>query len=319
MARRHTTKPRKRSVSNVLEARVISPRIAWFGALKYFTTVAKLAVVLALIALAAWGIHEGIQQAFHKNSDFRLQVIRLNSNDALDELELVEITGIDINANLFDLNIDAITARLKEVPALSDVKVERQLPGTLSVEVTARTPRAWIASREVGNLLVDESGHAFPCTIFQFKTAKDLPIILLPESPEHPIVAGKKVPHPELQRCFRLLTAAIAIDPEAGRSIESIQQANDWSLVLVTRDGSTATFGLGDHARQIANFRSAVEHCSKTGEAIDTINLIPKENVPVTIREAAAPPRAVPVPESTPADLRREKRSKDLDKLLNSR
>lgn len=327
MAKRHTSKPRRRQHSNVLQVRVMSPRIAWFGFLKCLGKFAKLALVLALIGTAGWGAWRGIRHAFYQNPDFRLQVIDLNENNAIDEIGLVQTAGIDLSANLFDLDLPEITERLAKVPALSSVKVERHLPGTLSVRVVARTPRAWVASpeeglpaeRKTGGLLVDESGTAFPCTSHQLKTADRLPIILLPANGDRPLTAGQKLPHKELQRCFRLLETATNMDPEAPQWIESMKQANDWSLVIVTRDGVTATFGLGDHQRQITNFRAAIEHVGRNGEAIDTINLIPKENVPVTVRAGGAPPRAVPVAEPTPTDIRRDRQARDLDTLLNSR
>ncbi len=325
--KKKTSKPRKRPNSNVLEVRVMSPRIAWFGFLKALGKLTKFALILAVIGATGYGIWRGVHHAFYDNSDFRLQVIDLNKNSALDEFGVVKTADIDLSSNLFDLDIDLITERLKNVPALSSVKVERHLPGTLSVRVIARTPHAWVASpdagfpgeRKIGGLLVDETGSVFPCTEYQFETARRLPIVFLSAAEDQKIASGKKVTHPELDRCFRLLDAACAIDPEAIHWIESIRQANAWSLELVTHDGSIATFGLGDHERQIANFRAAVEHVSKNGESIATINLIPKENVPVTIRDGAAPPRAVAVPEPSPTEIRRDRRAQDLDTLLNSR
>ncbi len=112
MAKRHTSKPRRRPQSNVLQVRVMSPRIAWFGFLKCLGKFAKLAVVLALIGSAGWGAWRGIRHAFYQNPDFRLQVIDLNPNNAIDEIGLVQIAGIDLSANLFDLDISEIKERL---------------------------------------------------------------------------------------------------------------------------------------------------------------------------------------------------------------
>lgn len=320
-----TTKPRKHPQSSVLQVRVMSPRIAWFGFLKILGRSAKYAVIAGILGAAGWGAWKGIRHAFYENPDFRLQSVDLNENSAIDEFGVYQTAGIDPQSNLFALDIDHITERLKTVPALSSVHVERRLPGTLAVRVIARTPRAWVAGendpaiRRVGGLVIDRDGHAFPCTKVQFETAAYLPIILLPKSEEHEIASGKAVRHPELSRCSRLLDAAADADVAAVSRIESIRQANAWSLELVTREGLTATFGLGDHERQIANFRAAIDHASRENYSIATINLIPKENVPVTLRSAAAPPKALPVAEPTPTDLRRDRRSRDLDTLLNSR
>lgn len=322
-----TSKPRKRPQSSVLEVRVISPRLAWLAFLKFLARTGRYAIYLAITGAAGWGIWKGIDHAFYKNPDFRLQSVTLNENSAIDEFGVFQIGRIDPEANLFNLDVGEIRSRLEKVPALSSVKVERQLPGTLAVQVTARTPCAWIASpesgipaeRKVGGLVVDGQGHAFPCTRHMFETAARLPIIFLPKNDGQEIASGIRILHKELARCDRLLEAAIASDPESPKWIESIRQVNDWSFELVTRDGVTATFGLGDHERQIANFRAAVDHASRKGYLIDTINLLPKINVPVTIRGEAAVPRAIPIEEASPAETRLDRRSRDLNTLLNSR
>jgi hypothetical protein len=144
-----------------------------------------------------------------------------------------------------------------------------------------------------------------------------LPIIQLPFSDETPIRAGQPITHPELRHCLRLLDSAHQADPEAPHWIDTMQQVNEWSLVIVTRDGASATFGLGDHPRQIRNLRVAMNHSSQKGYAIETINLIPKHNVPITLRDEMVAPRAIPVPEPTQDDIREDRRARDLGKLLN--
>lgn len=322
-----TTRTRKSHRSNVLEVRVMSPRIAWLNFLKLTGKAVKYSLILGGVGAICWGGWIGVRKAFHENPDFRLRNIDVNANSAVDGIDVVRIGGIDPEANLFDLDTALIAERLSKVPALSEVKVERHLPGTLSIRVAARTPAAWIAcpqeghpaQRKAGSLVVDRSRHTFPCTPNQFETAKNLPLIVLSPDPADSLKSGTTATHPELARCFRLLDAISAVDPAAIASIESVRQANSWSLELVTRAGVTATFGLGDHERQIANFRASLDHAARQGYTIDTINLIPKENVPVTIRGEAAAPKALVVPEPTPEDRRRDRRSRDLENLLNNR
>ena len=50
MSKRHTTKSRRRARANVLEVRVMSPRIAWFSFLKLAGKLTKVACVLAVLA-----------------------------------------------------------------------------------------------------------------------------------------------------------------------------------------------------------------------------------------------------------------------------
>lgn len=301
----------------------MTPRIAWFGFLRVTGKVIRLACVVAAIVGVGWGLWQGIQRAFYNNPDFRLQVIDLNPNSVIDEVGLAETTNLDLTASLFDIDVDAIAEKLRSLPEISSARVERHLPGKLVVRIEARIPCAWVATsdtsvtdaRRFGALLVDKDGIAYPCPDKQYETAIDLPVILLP--PTDPLVAGQRVTQPELAHCFRLLESARAADPESVQWIESITQSNEWSLLLVTREGAIATFGLGDHSRQIANFRAAIDHSSRKGYAIETINLIPKHNIPITLRgDSPEIPVAVPVAEPVVPNRRDDRRARDLETLL---
>jgi hypothetical protein len=326
--KRKTTKPRRNSRQSVLEVRVISPRIAWFGFLKFLGKITRVACVLAVLTAIGWGVWRGIQHAFYQNPDFRLQVLDLNPNPVIDELRAAEVAGIDLTANpsLFDVNVSNMTAKLKALPEINDARVERHLPGTLVVRVIPRTPKAWIScpaagisgERRVGGMLVDHDGIAYPCPELLLETAATLPVIELPPSEAHPITTGMPVKQPELRACFMLLDSAREADSDALQWIETIRPVNDWSLMLVTREGTTATFGLDDHARQIESLRAALDHAGEKGYLIETINLMPKYNIPITLREGSSPPpKAIPVPAAQAPAGDAGRRARDLSTLLN--
>lgn len=313
---------------NVLEVRVISPRIAWIGFLRFTGTLAKIACLLAVLAGIGWGVWRGIEHAFYQNPDFSLRQINLNPNPVIDEPGVVDVIGLDLAASpsLFDIDVRDARDKLLALHALTGARVERHLPGTLDVNVVARTPVAWIrcvgegldGSRREGGMLVDRDGVAYPCPAMQFEAAASLPVFELPSLPDRPIAAGEKIGQPELDHCFRLLDAARAADPAAVQWIDTIRRANDWSLELVTRQGTRATFGLDDHPRQIASLRNALDHAAGKGYVIETINLIPKNNIPITVRGESAPPRAIVVAPPDAIDSPASRRERDLGTLLNS-
>ena len=325
MSNRQPRQTRRRSHAKVLEVRVMSPRIAWFEFLSFVGRLTKIACILAVLAGLGWGVWLGIQRAFYQNPDFRLQVIDLNPNPVIDEVGLAEKTGINLTASLFDIDVAAVTAKLQELPEISTAQVERHLPGKLVVRVVPRTPRAWISCpeagltevRRTGAMLVDDDGIAYPCPPLQLEPALNLPSIELPISEKSPILVGKPLGHKQLAHCLRLLEAARAMDAEAIQWIESVKQINEWSLLLVTRQGTAATFGLGDHERQITCLRTAMDHSSQKGYTIDTINLIPKRNIPITVKNELAIPKPAPAPEPPARPTRAEKRGRDLKTLLN--
>jgi hypothetical protein len=317
------TSNRRLQHRNVLEVRVMSPRIAWFGFLRFFGVLAKLACLAAVLTGIGWGVWRGIEYAFYQNPDFSLKVIDLNPNPVIDEPGLVEFLEIDLTADpsLFVIDAGEASEKLMKLPAVTDARVERHLPGTLMVRIAARTPKAWLRcgeenkqTREAGGLLVDHHKIAYPCPELQWTDAVSLPVIELDGAPP---AIGQKVDDPSLDHCLRLLDAARAADPEAVRWIESIRQANEWSLELVTRQGTRATFGLGDHERQMQGLRDALDHAADKGYVIETINLIPKYNIPITVRGENTPPRAVVVSPPPSPGGGQSRRERDLGTILN--
>lgn len=325
--------------STTLDVDVWNFRIAWYAMIKLAYRMTLVALALTGLGLLGWGVKLGLQRALFDNPDFRLQIVDLNPNQAIDENDLVRITGLDLNSNLFRIDISAMTKRLASRPEIESVKIERHLPGTLVVRIVARTPLAWLAcpdaglsaERKPGALLVDRKDFAFPCSPRQFETAAGLPIFILPVREAEPVSSGAKLRHPQLAHCRRLLETVLETAPAAAPWIDTIRQANGWSLVLTTADGITATFGLGDHARQVGNLLVARTHAQRQGYAIATINLIPKVNVPITVSGGAEPPKALPVEEPLPTDpprairveepspatTRQDRQASDLKKILN--
>ena len=313
----------------VLKSEVMSARIAWFSFLNCLKLVLKAGVMIGLLLAAAYGIRQAIEHTFHRNSDFRIQVLNLTPNDVLDETDLVEKLGIDLTGNIFDFDIDSLEQQLLHIPGIASAKVERNLPGTLDFCITTRKPAAWIAcpeenfplSRRELALLVDQDGVTYPCPPLQVEGALDLPVIVLNPISDSPIMPGKPLTHAQYNRCLPLLKTIIAKCPEELASIDTISQKNAWSLELTTKAGTIATFGLGNHESQLAHLNQALHHAREKGYPIATINLIPRRNVPITVRGDDEPPRAIPVSEETsgelPQDTRKSRQSDDLHSLLN--
>ena len=326
--KRNTTRHRQAARQNVLHLRVVSPRIVWFGFLRYTRGIFQIAALLALLGGLGWAAWQGIQRVVYQNPDFQLKIIDLNPNPVIDEIELAKIAGIDLtrSPSLFEIDVSTTLRKLKALPAITEAKVERHMPDTLLVRVTPRTPRAWITTdkttaqtRSADALLVDALGVAYPCPASLLESCTPLPVIELPADPAHELQPGKPVTHPSFPYCISLLDAARQADPESVRWIDSIRQSNKWSLLLTTRDATRATFSLGDHPQQIDRLRASLDHAAAKGIAIASINLIPKHNVPVTLSAdvPANAPRAIPVVLEEEAPAPDTRRTRDLNSILH--
>ena len=324
--RQRTSKTRRhRHHVKVLKSEVMSPRIAWINFLQALRTLTKIALVIGLLLAVTYAIRAAIEHTFHRNPDFQLQAINLNPNNLLDESELVELLNIDLSANIFDIDVNALEKKLTEQPAIAAARVERNLPGTLDFLITTRKPVAWIAcpesgfaaNRNAGSLLVDHEGFTYQCPAGQVEANQTLPILKLSKDDEHPIRTGTTLDHPQYTETLRLLKSIVSLFPDNPRTVDTISQANNWSLLLVTRGGTAATFGLGDHARQIEYLVQALDHAQRKAYKIETINLIPKRNIPITLGDKTLPPRAIPVDEGAMEATPARSQANDLRTLLN--
>jgi cell division protein FtsQ len=320
MFKRRTSRVQHRRQVIELQAKVVSPRIVWFGVLKSCRKLVRFAVIAALLGGAVWGVKYGIRRGLLENEEFRLQAIELTPNPAIDERRLVQVAGIDLNGSLFDCHVAEIEAKLRALPELASATVRREFPGTLVVEASAREPHAWISSPTHGiaprdprqGLLVDRGGFAFHCPPALLAKASELPVFQLGEGGEVP-VAGKPVVHPEFDRLMRLYQVACTEIDGADQWIDTLRQSRAWSLELVSRDGTMASFGLGDHERQMGDLRAALEHARFQQQQIASIELIPERNIPVVLRGEGAP-RAILIDEPAVAP---DRRTRDLQNLLN--
>ncbi len=323
MSKRHTTRIRHDKRSQILNVRVFTARTAWFGVRRCLMRTIKTLCLLAFLGGLGYGAWNGVRHIFIENDEFRLQAIELKPNSVLDEHRLVEVAGIDLKSSMFNLDINRIEAKLIALPELTGAKVERHLPGTLKVTVSVRNPIAWVVRGAIpdtvtapaSSMIADDLGIAYPCPDMQNEAAQSLPVIILnPTSPEP--VAGKLIEAPEFSHCLRLIRAAREADPNSASWIGLVAQPNAWSLLLVTRDNLRATFALGDHPRQFADLLAARDHANRQGYRIDTINLIPERNIPVTITQTT-PPKAILVTPATKESSTKSRHKNDMKSLLN--
>jgi cell division septal protein FtsQ len=275
----------------------------WFGVLKGLGRMARMLVLLGFVGLLVWGAGLGLKRVFIDSEDFRLQVIELSPNSVIDELGVVELGGIDLNASVFEVGTSELERRLEARADIISAKVERQLPGTLRVEVKERKPVAWLECRARGlmgrtresGVLLDAEGVVFPCSATLWPRAESLPVVEGTQVGEDPLTPGERIVDPTLRRALKLVIAASnTIPADAGWGVERVRSVNPWSLGMVTSDGEEATFGLTEHVRQMGDLVALKRHVAAQGGRIGTVNLIPLRNIPVTL-SGAAPPRAIPV------------------------
>jgi hypothetical protein len=304
MPRRKTTRILPKNRSRVLEARIYTPRIIWFSVRKALRFCFKWGVICAIISGGGYAVWDYGRTLFLQNPEYSLRVVKLSPNNALNELDVVDIGGIGLHESIFAISVKDVEARLSARPEVIRAEVKRELPGTIRIDVQVRQPFAWIecSARNIkartpeGGMLIDRDGMLYPCPPMQFDAAVPLPVIVVGAEDSALLEPGKPIETKTMKRAIRLLMIAENATQSPLPWIDSVQPYQAWGLKVWTRDGIEAIFGLEEHQSQVENLLLSMKHAHARGIRIASINLIPERNLPVILRAAdgSQPVRARP-------------------------
>ena len=105
---------------------------------------------------------------------FTLREVKLIGASYLTSDDIIKISNIYIGEPLFQLETDEVTKRLQQDLRIEDVRVKRELPFTLEVEIKERRPLATIVC-DYGYLDLDRNGKVLD----SYKTLKVMPIPMI--------------------------------------------------------------------------------------------------------------------------------------------
>lgn len=250
-------------------------------------------VVLGVGAALFFGARAALDRFFFENAEYTLRRITLDLDRVLTREEALDATGLREGGNIFSVDLAAVKAALLEFPQVESVRVERELPDHLSVQLTARKPVAWVAaSGETGDpsasersLLVDAGGflmrphHVLPEYF-------NLPAIYGVESES--VQAGEILPGEDLRMALTLIDK-IAHMPGGGVRIRTLDISRGYCIEVLTASHARIIFRSGDFDEQLQRLQRLLAHCQESGRTLNTVNLMVKRNTPVTFVVAAAP------------------------------
>jgi cell division protein FtsQ len=120
--------------------------------------VAKVLAALAVLAGAVYAGRLGVRHVV-ASPRFALREIRIGPTTHVARDELIERAGVALGDRLLALDTDAVATRLAAHPWIAAVRVRRELPATLAIDVTER--RAAAVAIIGGLYLIDDAGHPF--------------------------------------------------------------------------------------------------------------------------------------------------------------
>lgn len=113
-------------------------------------------VVVAASVAVAWGAHRYALST----PRFAIRKLDIRGSRRLGQQQIEKLAGIHVGQNIFALDTTAAEHRILSDPWVKEVKITRQLPGTLRVDLSEHEARA-IASIDQSLYLLTRTGEPF--------------------------------------------------------------------------------------------------------------------------------------------------------------
>lgn len=251
----------------------------------------KWALALIVVICFAALLKITVQEAILKNPQFELRDVAVQTSGPLTVEKIVRATLLTRGENLLTINMRALHTRLRQLPPVKDVAIERNFDaGLMTLKITQRQPVAWldcprlgmIAGRPEAGFLLDKETVPFPCdTLSEAMLA--LPVIRYGALAQK--TAGTAIADLQLTSALKLLKELEQRFELGQPQVRSIDIQTPYSMVATFADKSVITFGIDDLDPQLARLdRIRVEAQQRHWE-IETLNLLARQNVPVTFRQ----------------------------------
>lgn len=133
-------------------------------------------IVVALFALMWWGASAVIQKGsswLAGTSWSILKKIEIIGTERIPDHDVLLVAAVPDNANLMELPLDSISARITAMPGIKSARAIRRLPGRLLIKVIERRAIAAVAGDQL--VLVDADNVMFP--LVHTGEVIDLPLV----------------------------------------------------------------------------------------------------------------------------------------------
>ena len=224
----------------------------------------RLMLFSALIILTASSLYYG-GSFIARSPYFALQDIRFEGCKNVKPQELMNLAHLQPGYNILALNLQEISQKIITNPWVKDVRIERNFPHQLIIDVTERIPVA-LASQEA-LFLVDREGNLFKKVERQ-------------DNIDMPVVTGLSLSEPSTQRVKKILDfleTAEHMGVFPLRTVSEVHVDGDCGIVLYTlTENIPIQMDLKNYSEKLALLRSIKEDLAKRKiepQAIEIISL----------------------------------------------
>ena len=253
---------------------------------RLFAQICMLSLVVAVSCGLIWfGLSKALDKFFFSNPAYNLSELTLQLDGVMTQEDLLEVTGIQVGTNIFCIDIAGIDHKLREIPMVENVCIERIMPDRIEITLTRRPPVAWVSKSPDSSadydpssmILVDDSGFLMKPRILQ-QEFHQLPIIY--GTNVEKIWEGSLLEGEDLKNALTLLREARS-QPKSLLVIRSLNISKGYCIDALTDQNTRVKFASGDYSSQLVKLQRLLEHCRDTGREIESVNLMVTRNTPV--------------------------------------
>jgi len=253
----------------------------------------KMVLVAGLCTGGYVGVREAAARLFFANPDYQVKTIELQTDGTLQREEMLKTADLHEGENIFSVNLAQIRDRVQQLPQADEVEVVRKLPNEINIRIVERRPVAWITSEtEITDPFASDAAFLVGRRGVLMRQKK-----LLPEYLGLPLILGCKtesleqgrvIESPEAQTALELLRLTESSLLQTRFQIREIDISRSYYLLVTDKSHSRVMFALNDLEDQLRRLQVFLDYCDKTKQELETVNLVPQRNIPVTFTSPAA-------------------------------
>lgn len=177
---------------------------------------------------------------FMLSDAFNIKQIIVISNNKISTEEILELSSLEINNNMFKTSNKRIKNNIKTNPYIEDVKIKRSLDGIITLEIQERIATYML---QYGNSYIYINNQGYILEISE--TPLNLPIIIGYQTNEEMLTAGNRLVKEDLSKLQDIIKI---IDLCKNTTLENkiteinIQNSNNY-ILQIESEGKTIQFG----------------------------------------------------------------------------
>ena len=172
---------------------------------------------------------------------FAIKKINVNTDGKLNEQEIISLSAINLNENIFKYTKKQIKENIKENSYVEEVYIKRKLPDEIQITVKERFPKLMIT---YGNAYVYINNQGYILEIS--KEYQELPILKGIKTTDEEIEVGKRLCNEDLQKLTTVLKIMEVANSEGLLNLITyidIENIQDYKFIM---DSEEKTVYLGD-------------------------------------------------------------------------